>query len=123
MIRFEKITVTLTGASGSAKSARPVAGVIKAIHIAYTDIADTGCDVTIATSGDGVPANTILVRSNSVTSGWFYPAVALCDAAAAAVTYDGTNEIYGYVPVCDNITVTIGTADAGSIVVTVLYED
>ncbi len=122
-IKFEVITVTLTGATGSQGSARPIIGKICGIHIDYTNIADAGCDVTIATNGNGIPATTLLVRSDSVTDGWFYPVVAQCSPAAAAITYDGTRPIYGPLYVCDHVTVSVGTADAGSITVTIVYED
>lgn len=121
-VKFEQIVVTLTGASGSAASSRPINGKIVGVHLAYTDIAAATCDVTIATNGNTIPATTVLTRSDSVTAGWFYPQVALNSTAAAAVTYDGTRPIYGPLYLCDYVTVSVAQADAGVVTATILYE-
>lgn len=123
MVKFEQIIVTLTGASGSAASARPISGKIVGVHLDYTDIAAGTCDVTIATNGNTIPATTVLSRADSVTDGWFYPQVALHSTAAAAITYDGTRPIYGPLYVCDYVTVSVAQADAGTVTATILYED
>lgn len=124
-VQFEQVTVTLAGSetSGNRSTTRPVIGKILAIHLDYSNIADTNADVTIATVGNTIPAQTIMVRSNSVTDGWFYPRAALHDATATPLTFDGTRAQTGLFVVHDTINVAIGTADAGSLVATILYED
>lgn len=122
MIQKTKITVTLTGASGDAKSAAPISGSILAIHLAYTDIAAGTTDVVIA--GTSAPIMPILTRSNSVADGWFFPRAALCDVNAAALLYAaGGTPVTGEIPVDDYITASVAQADAGSVVATIIWDD
>lgn len=122
MIQQAKITVTLTGASGSAKSSAPISGKILAIHLDYTDIAAATTDVVIATTA--TPTMPILTRTDSVADGWFFPRAALCDISAAALLYAaGGTPVTGEIPVDDYVTVSVAQADAGSVVATILWDD
>lgn len=108
MIRQWKLP-TVTGNS-SATTPRPVCGLIQAVYIAYAVTPNGATDVTIATPND--PVKTVLTVTNNNTSGWYYPREVMQDPAGADVTFDGTNEIYGEIPVSDYLTVTVVQGDA-----------
>lgn len=118
--QFRRVTVTTTGANGSAAGTattlRPIEGLLLAIHIDYAAGDAATADVTIATTGTSYPAQTLLVRSDSKTDGWFYPRVAACDAAAAALT------AYEVIPIADYVSVTVAQGNAGTVVATLMYE-
>lgn len=119
--------ITTTGVDGSAtgegQTVAPVVGRVLAVHLNYSAGQAATTDVTLATLE--APVQTVLVKSNTATDAWYFPRVALHDAAdAAAVTYDGTNEIYESQPVCDVIKATIAQADGSETVdITILYEE
>lgn len=123
MIRHSSVSVTATGGAGTSSGSgvtNLIIGKILAIHLDYSAGAAT-TDVTIATTA--IPVQNILVRTDSVTDGWFYPRVALHDTAAAAITYDGTRPVHDYVEVTDYITASVAQANnAQTLTVTILYE-
>jgi hypothetical protein len=107
---------TAAGSAGSATanatSSTIISGEISAVYVRYNDSPPAGTtDVTIA--GANVPAAAILTLTDAATDGWFFPRAIAHDAAGAAVTFDGTNEIYVKIPVHDTIKVTIAGANAG----------
>lgn len=119
-------TITTAGADGSATgedtSDYPIAGRFLSVNIAYSAGQENTCDVTIATVH--TPVRTILTKSDNDTSLWVDPRHKVQDETGADVTYDGTNEVYEPVPVCDYIKVSVAGADNGETVdVTILYEE
>lgn len=112
---------TITG-NTSGTTSKPLVGCIKAIYVQYAVTPNAATDVTIATAN--APAKTILTLTNVNTSGWYYPREVMQDTAGATVTYDGTNEIYGEIPVSDYITATVAQGDADQTLdVWILLED
>lgn len=102
-------------ATSNATSTIVLKGEVVAAYIKYNDSPPAGTtDVTIATAGasNAPPANTILTVSNAATSGWFYPRHVTHTEAGAAVTYDGTNEVYEPPAIWDKVKVTIAQANA-----------
>lgn len=100
---------TITG-NTSATSTRPLVGELKAVYVKYAVTPNAATDVTIATANE--PTNTLLTLTNNATSGWYYPRAVVQDEAGVDVTYDGTNEVYGCVPIADYVTVTVAQGDA-----------
>lgn len=125
MVNLYKMTATCSGADGSATGTAmtefPIIGTIKAIHIDHSAGGAVTTDVAIATVN--TPSIAILTVTDSATDGWYHPSVVLHDNAAAAVTYDGVNEIYVPVSVVDAIKVTVAQAnDEQTVTVTIIYE-
>lgn len=116
-IRSETIAVTTTGSAGSATGTATsprIVGEVLGIDVNYHASAPATTDLTItadAVSG-GQAARNLLVLTNVNSDGYYQPAVPLHDSAGAAVTYDGTNEIYKPPVVNSTITVSIAGADA-----------
>lgn len=116
------ITHTITTAiasgqtTGSGVSGGPVSGWLLAVHIDYSNIAAATCDVTIATQH--APIETLLVRSDSVTDGWFYPRTQCHDATATAIA-----GVYTPALIDDYVTVAVAQADEGSVVVTLKVDN
>lgn len=108
-------------AAGSAGSATNntdttavVSGRVLALYVRYNDSPPAGTtDVTVATAGTQHPAVTILTLTDAATDGWFYPRAVAQDTAGADVTFDGTNELYTEIPICDYVNVKIDEANAG----------
>lgn len=123
--RFDLITTSGSdgSATGTATSDHPIIGEVKAIHVDYTNQPAT-TDVTIATVH--APILTILTLTDNNTDGWFPVRHALVDETGTAVTYDGTNEIYGCAYVDDYVKVSVAQADGAggdeTVQVTLVYE-
>ena len=116
-VKYERVSVTVTGSAGSATgsaSSRPLTGLLHAVHLAYTTQPATA-DVTIATAGTTTPAQTLLTRSDSATDGWFYPRKAMNSDVAGALT------VYERAPMADAITVSVAQGNAGAVVATLVY--
>jgi hypothetical protein len=128
-IRSKEInTGTAAGGAGVAtatgKSNGAIDGRILAVGIKYLDTPPATTDVTLKTSGQTGPVETILTVSNAAADGWFYPRTPSQDAVGADVTFDGNNELYEPFVVADQIEAAILQADDGdSAVVTVVYEN
>lgn len=118
MIRKIQLTVTLTGATGSARTVAPVSGRVLGVHVAYTGQSGT-CDVTVAAE---LPALPILALVDANTSGWFFPRDYACDTAGAELTFDATEPVPVEIPVDGYIGVAVTGGSAGSVVVTLLIE-
>lgn len=122
--RHTSIIVTCAGLAGAASGSGVTGllnGKIKAVHLNYSATGAVTTDVTIATTT--TPTQTILVRADSATDGWFYPRVAIHNTAAVAITYNGTHAVRDCIPVADTITVTVAENDPGeTVTVTILYE-
>ena len=121
-IRTEQIRVPVEGSAGSAIGSVQtgvISGRILAIHLLYTGQPGT-TNVTIATSH--TPVFTILTVNAANTSAWFTPRMALQTTATVAITYDGTQPIYGEIPVDDHIVISVTNGSSGNIVVAILYE-
>lgn len=121
-IRTEQFRVAVTGTAGSATGSRTtgvVNGRILAVHLGYTGQPAT-TDVSVATTY--APTRNILTISNANTDAWFYPRVVMTNTSGAAITFDGTQPIFGEIPVNDEIVVTVSQGDPGNIVATILYE-
>lgn len=127
MIDFVTISVTPAGSAGSATgnttTNAPVNGKVLAVYVDYSASTPATADVTIATSGGNYPANTILTVSNNNSDGWYYPRHTVHDEVAAAITYNGTQEVHEPVPVADAVKVTVAQTDADEVVtVYLLFE-
>lgn len=118
MIRTETITHTLTSASGTEISPHVVSGRILAVYVEYDASTAATTDITLTTLGKAAPAMTILTRTDTATSGWFYPRVLLDDTAGADLT-----AVYDSLPVDDHLKLTIAQSTIGKTIrVYVLYE-
>ena len=121
-IRTQHIRVPVSGTAGSAIGSVQtgvVSGRILAVHLLYTGQPGT-TNVTVATAH--TPVRTILTVNAANTDAWFMPRIALQTTAAVAITYDGTQPIYGEIPVDDHIVISVTNGSAGNIVATILYE-
>ena len=122
---IRRTTVTVTGAAGgagiaTANAASPIiSGIIRAVHLAYTDSPPAGTtDVTIVEQHNS-PAMTVLSITNAATDGWFYPQTAAQTTAGAAIT-----DSYAPIVVNDNLLVTIAQANNGDgVVATIVWEE
>jgi len=95
MMKISQYTISgTTDASGDATvyTNKPVRGKIIAIACDVDALAATA-DTTI-TGSDLTPNQTILTLTNVNTNGVYYPRTPAHDNVGAAVTFDGTNEIY-----------------------------
>lgn len=100
-------------ATASTTTGTQISGRVLGVYIKYNDSPPAGTTTaTIATANSTYPAQTVLSVVNSATSGWFFPRVAACTNAGAAITYDGTRPIYDAQPIHDNVKVTISGANA-----------
>ena len=113
-------------ATANATTSTPIHGRIVAVYVKYNDSPPAGTtDVTVKTQGTSpaAPSLTFLTIANAATDGYFYPRTIMHDLAAAAVTFDGTNEIYDMVAIADRVTVTIAQAnDADNVDVWLLVQ-
>lgn len=116
-MRTYKITVAVAGTAGSATgsqdSSKPINGELYGIYLDYTSQPVT-TDVTITTTN---PTQTLLVRSNSGTDGWFYPRATICDASAGALLF------YEEFPLDAYINVAVAQGDPGSVDVYLLVDE
>ena len=82
-IAVEKVSITTTGAAGSAAGSGttiPINGFLLDVYLDYHASCPATADVTIA---DAVFGNALVVSNNN-TDGWYAPRKATCDPAAAA---------------------------------------
>jgi len=128
MIRSETISVTTTGADGSAtgaaNSTEPITGKVQAIYFDFHASAPATTDTTVTERVGSTDRQTICVETDSKTDVMRYPRRAVEDNAENTVTYDGTNEIYEPYAVDGYIRVAVAGCNAltAAVVVTVLYE-
>jgi hypothetical protein len=113
-VQVKQITVTLTGATGSAVSGIPFNGLLRAVHINYVDIAAATTDVTIKCLN---PDLTLLAITDSNTDAWYYPRITV--DTTGGVDIAGS---YDLLPIFGTIEVSVAQADAGSVIVTLLYD-
>jgi hypothetical protein len=92
---------------------RPYVGRVVSVYADYTS-ANANTDVVLASIGNtaGIAPRTILTITNANSDVWVNPSVPLHDNAAAAVTYDGTNEIYVPTPFFGYLKVTTTDNDS-----------
>jgi hypothetical protein len=96
-------------ATANQTGALVVKGHISAIYVRYNDAPPAGTTVvTVATAGNTAPAYNIDVITNAATDGLFVVRKLQKDIANADIAGS-----YGYIPVADNIKVTIAGANAG----------
>lgn len=115
--RYEQLTLTATGspgaASGTVTGTERLWGYVKAVHVDYTAGISNTTDITLTT---GSPANTIMVKADSLTDTWYYPSVQFSGATGAAVS-----GAYGRFPIDDYVIVQAAESSTGTITVTVYY--
>lgn len=119
-IRSVRIESGAIDASGDAVAVSDVIhGKILAVSVNYPAGA---CTVDIDTVGLADDIKIVdLASSNTDTT--VYPRVPATDITGAAVTFDGTNEIYTPVPVSSRLQLTVaGGTEAQEVTVDVLYE-
>jgi hypothetical protein len=94
-------------AAGNASGPNRISGRIYAIYVKYNATCPATTVVTIATAGNGAPAQTLLTTPAGNTSQWFYPRVQVQTTAGAAIA-----ATYDRLAVDDNINVAISLANA-----------
>jgi hypothetical protein len=122
---IQRLKLAVTGAAGgagvataSATTSRIVTGVIRAVHLAYTDTPPATTDVTIAEASQS-PAMSVLTVSNAAADGWFFPMAQADNQVGADISGMGTP-----IAVSDYLTVTIAQAnDADGVVATIVWDD
>lgn len=121
-IYTEIITVTTTGAAGSAAgnntSRKPINGKLIGLYIDYVTQPATA-DVTITTPN--APVKTLLTLTDANTDGWFYPRYVVHGETGTALTGTAGGDRTMH-PIDDYVKVAVAQGDAGSVVVYVLYE-
>lgn len=85
-----------TAADGSltVQSAVNVLGELVAVEWIDGDLADGVDSVLSCVRNDNAADVTLLTLTNANADAWYYPAAPVHDNAGAAVTFDGSNEIY-----------------------------
>lgn len=128
MIKVETVSVTTTGANGSATGAanttNPIFGKVLKIRLNYHASAPATTDVTISEWAEGVSWETIHTETDSATDVTRYPRRAVENNAETTVTYDGTRPIYEPYVVCGYVRVAVAGSNAltGAVVVDIFYE-
>lgn len=128
MIRSEAVSVTTTGAAGSATGAanttQPISGKIQKVRLDYHASAPATTDVTITERVGSTDWETIHTETDSKTDVTRYPRRAVEDNAENTVTYDGANEIYEPYVVDGYVRVAVAGCDAltGAVAATIFYE-
>lgn len=100
------------GSNGSATAntttAQPINGLVVGVYVKYNDSPPATTDITIATSGDQAPAETILTLTDKNTNGWFYPRYTAQTQLGVDLSTANTE-----IPLlCDKVKVTIAGANA-----------
>lgn len=119
MLETCTLAITTTGDAGTATGSITtgiLTGYIYDVYIDYHASAPATTDVTVAYA---VPAGgNILVRTSSATDGRFLPRLAVCDAAASALT------AYDKFYVNGTLTVSVAQCDAiaAAVTVTIRYD-
>lgn len=118
--QLKKVTITITAdgdGNGSATSSEIINGRVEKIKFANSSV---GTPTTIVKSANEL--ETIYSKASEAPSGWKYPRKPAQDIAGAAVTYDGTNEIYEPFYINDTLTLSCSSAtEAGTITATVYW--
>lgn len=121
-IKKERLTVTTTGADGSAggtaTTADTISGRIVRVDIDFSGSATTTTDLTLAEVDDLITTNIVSI-SNSVTDTQVFPTVQITDNAGTGRTYDGTRPVVDYYPVADELVLTLAQSTALTPAVTV----
>lgn len=115
MIRKETVTVTLTGATGSGKTVRPISGLVLAVNLTYSGQPGT-TDVTVATQD--APTVTVLTVTDANTNKWFYPRQLMGGTTGADLT-----GVYEPIPVADHLVISVAGGAAGSVAATIVWDD
>ena len=114
-MKVYKVSVTTTGAAGSATgdatTVQPVTGKLHAIYLDY-DGSAPGATTDVTVSQAESPSATLLTVTDNATDGWYFPRQQVCNAAATALTYDGTRTVNEPFPVDGEITVAVAQSDA-----------
>jgi hypothetical protein len=119
MIQTEKIQVTTTGAngsaSGSAVSARPLAGEVVALRVDWAATAPGGTsDIdVVCESDDDHPEITLYDKDNAATDVWVYPTIEETDTAGTG------RSAYREIPISGHIKVSVAQCNALDPAVTV----
>jgi hypothetical protein len=115
VINQEQLTLTATGAAGSATgsqvSSNPVRGHMYAVHLDYAAGISSTTDITLATQN--APVVTIMTISNNATDGWYYPAVEQTSNVGAGLS------VYDRPPMADYLSVSAAQTTSSTSVVTV----
>ncbi len=111
---------TDAGGDGTATATRAVNGLLYAVQ--YVDgTLDATADITLsAVNTDSDVDQTFLTITNGANDAWYLPRVPLHDAAGTAVTFDGSNEIYGMAVINGTLKAVVaqgGNAKTGSVIV------
>lgn len=118
MIRRHQIEIAMAGADGSAagtgKSAAPIFGELKSVHLDYTTQPAT-CDTVLKLL---TPDLTLLTVTDNGTDRWAHPRLLLQDNTGANLT-----AIYGCYTLCGYVQLTGAQGNAGSITATLLVEE
>jgi len=119
---------TPVGANGSALVSTDytvtINGEVRGIYVRYNGANPPAtADLTIKTLGSGIPSYNLLVITDGNTNGLFLVRKGVVDAAAAALTFDGTRLQTAPIPVFDGITIALAQGNAANTVdVWLLYE-
>lgn len=93
-----------------------MSGRVMAIGLTYTGSPPATTDVTVRTRGKHGPVQTLLVRTNVTTDGWWYPQI-------ATETYDGNPAFWSQYAIDDELEVVAeGMNDGDSVQAVVLVE-
>lgn len=95
MLDHIKLEGTTNGSGDATVTATvPTHGILKAVEWIDGDLAD-GVDAVLSfVSANSGVSRTLLTLTNANDDDWYFPHEAAHDNAGAAVTFDGTNEVY-----------------------------
>jgi hypothetical protein len=115
--RYAELTLTATGSDGAATGTVTgtygLWGYIKAVHIDYGASVTNTTDITIST---GALANTVMVKANSATDAWFYPAVQFTGGNGSAIS-----GAYGRFPIDDYVVIQAAQSTSGTVAAVRIY--
>lgn len=97
MLRPIKLYGTTDGTTGAftETSTVKVTGILKAVEWIDGDLVD-GVDAVLSVVRDDNASDvTLLTLTNANADAMYYPRAALCDNTGAAISYDGSNGVYG----------------------------
>lgn len=117
----ERVTVTTSGATGSATGSNTtsavIAGQIMRIDVDYGSLTTT-TDITITQTNERV-SNPVVVKADSATDATYYPVITGTNNGGTAMTYDGTHGALFPYPAADQLTVNLAETTAATPAVTV----
>lgn len=121
-IKKERLTITSSGADGSASGSATTQSVIQGrvvrVDVDFAGGITTTTDLTLAGANDLVSANIVNI-TNSATDAVLYPHVQVTNNAGTGLTLDGTRLKTDYYPVADVLTLSIAQTTAATPAVTV----